>query len=320
LNLNDSSLKSFQSAPPAQEGDTINNDSKYTQRHFFVSIHAFQRQYKGTILFSNCQHLFKEVNMLNRSMNFYRANEKAREQAENLAAKFEAAIKHKKGALVRREKFYAALEEYLLQTRSKEYREACLTPGKNHQERLKRWKRRQALDLAAMAGQRFDEHGYGRGDYMHTHYFDFVDRFASVRAPYHDLGGQGLALVSINRTRVYSKKSKWRPSETSTRYFIGRNEAGTYFAHPVPESCRTVIDAVQWIWSGQADKIIARQGDIALIFGRGPKMPTRLPWGHKIEGDKIVHATHPSIPLPSKGQRIIVGRRAAARVSEATRD
>jgi hypothetical protein len=258
--------------------------------------------------------------MLNRSMNFYRANEKAQVNAENLAAKFEEAIKHKKGAPARRRKFYAALEEYLLRFRSIKYHESYLTPEEYHNSRLKRWKERQALDLAAMAGQRFDEHGYGRGDYMYTHYFDFVDRFASVQAPYHDLGGQGLALVSINRTRVYSKKSNWRPSETSTRYFIGRNEAGTYFAHPVPESCRSVLDAVQWIWSGQANKIISRQGDIALIFGHGPKMPARLPWGHKIEGDKIVHATHPTIPLPGKGQRIIVGRRAAAKVSEATRD
>jgi hypothetical protein len=252
------------------------------------------------------------------TMIYYRATANARKQAENLAAKFEAAIKHKKGAPVRRERFYAALEGYL--RRSTKCYMPCLTAVESHKSRLSHWKARQALDLAAMAGQRFDEHGSGRGDYLSTWYCDFVDRFESIKAPYHDAGGQGLALIEVSRTRVYAKSCSWGSSSAATKYFIGRNEAGTYFAHPVPASCHTVLDAVRWIWAGQADRIIARQGDIALIFGAGPKMPSVLPWGHKVEGDKIVHATHPTIPMPCKGQRIIIGRRAAARVSEATRD
>lgn len=33
-----------------------------------------------------------------------------------------------------------------------------------------------------------------------------------------------------------------------------------------------------------------------------------------------VNETHPDLPFPSKGERIIIGKRAAERATEATRD
>jgi len=187
------------------------------------------------------------------------------------------------------------------------------------------WGIKQGHALAERAGQNFDEHGSSSGDYLSTGVVDYVSPWdGSAAAPYCDMGGEGLALIRITRTRVYAKSSKWFPARAFTLFLVGKNEAGTYFAHPVAKTCETVADAVQWIWGGRARDIIARQGDIALIGGNGgPKLPNDgLPRGHVIdEAAGIVrHSTHPDIPLPGKGQRIIVGRRAAVYASDATRD
>lgn len=189
-----------------------------------------------------------------------------------------------------------------------------------HNERLSSWKSNMALNLSKKAGQYYDEHGYNRGDYMNTHSIDFIPSWESVKSPYFDMGGEGLALVSVSRKRVYARSSSWGPSYAETRYLVGKNEAGTYFAHPVPKNIATVKDAISWIWSGLENYIIVRQGDIALVVGKGPKGLDKLPSGHNVKGDNIVHDTHPAIPVPSKGQKIIIGRRASVQVSEATRD
>ncbi len=179
--------------------------------------------------------------------------------------------------------------------------------------------------LAEGAGYASDEHGtYKRGDWWSVKALDFVGPEVSVAAPYLDQGGEGLGLIAVQRKRVYAKSSRWFPSHAESRYLVGRNEIGTYFAHPVPNSCTSVVEALDWIWSGNAwvnetANIIARQGDIALVKGKGPKVPD-LPKGHRVEGEQIVHNTHPAIRLPGKGERIIVAKRAAARVSPGTRD
>lgn len=231
--------------------------------------------------------------------------------------KFESRISGKPGAEDRREKFAAALDR--ITTGLQDNR----PPYRPHDVRYRAWKTRCALDLARKAGQYFDEHGSwgsSRGDYRVTTALDFIPPWESSPAPYCDMGGEGLGLIAVERTRYYAKRSSWRPSSVTTHYLVGRNEAGTYFAHPVPTHCATVRDAVQWIWNGMADRIIQRQGDIALIWGNGgPKLP-ELPWGHRIEGNFIVHETHPPLPLPGKGQRVIVARRAAERANAATRD
>ena len=181
---------------------------------------------------------------------------------------------------------------------------------------------RVGMGLARRAAMLFDEHGSGRGDHLSTRVVDVVPASESSAAPYLDSGHGGLALVDIERRRVYAKSSKWRPSATSTRYVVGRNEVGTFFAHAVPESCGSVYNALQWIWGGHALDILWRQGDIAVIRGSGPKLPSRMPSGHVVllGPGSIEHATHPTIRLPGHGERVIVGRRAVARVSAETRD
>jgi len=190
-----------------------------------------------------------------------------------------------------------------------------------HEQRVRQWRKRSALRLAEMAGQKFDEHGYDRGDYLTTYALDFIaPHEGSANAPYLDAGGEGLGLISICRTRIYAKSYGHAPGEASTRYLVGKNEAGTYFAHPVSKKCTTVAEAVDWIWSGYSAKLVLRQGDIALISTNGgPKIPT-LPRGHEVKGRRIMHATHPPIRLPRKGERVIVARRAYIFVSDATRD
>ena len=225
--------------------------------------------------------------------------------------KFEARLGGSRGVEDARDRFYTGLKRIYARP---------ATPGHlPHEHRLASWKVRSALSLAALAGEQYDEHGSRSGDYLTTRGIDYISPRESAPAPYCDAGDAGLGLIEIERTRVYAGH-KWRPSSVATRYLVGRNEAGTYFSHPISPNCRTVLDAVQWIWNGQAERIIQRQGDVALIAGNGgPKLPP-LPRGHKVDGDQIVHDTHSPLPCPGKGQRIIIGRRAAERASSATRD
>lgn len=189
-------------------------------------------------------------------------------------------------------------------------------------QRIRR--RRGAERLARLAlGSSWDEHGptSTRGDHTCIRGIDFVEPVPARSAPYCDMGGQGIALVAVDRTRVYARSSKWRPSTVSQHYVVGRNEAGTYYAHAVPPAS-SVREALSWVWSGRHMEIVQRQGDIALIAGPGPKIPA-LPAGHVIGATHVQHATHPPLPLPRPGQRIIVGRRAQVRaggVPGSTRD
>lgn len=250
----------------------------------------------------------------NRMPSLRSLDENQRKLVREIANKFENRIKGKKGADQKRDVFYTRLTKWI----DSKQKSDVLTHDQNHERRLKAWREKSALSLAEKAGQFYDEHGYSRGDYMNTEYVDFIPPYESHRPPYFDMGGEGLAVVCVTRKRVYARSSHWFPSYARTYYLVGKNEAGTYFAHPVPP-VNSVFDAIQWIWNGQAERIIQRQGDIALIWGAGRKIPV-LPPGHRVVNGQIIHDSHPPIPVPSKGQKIIVGRRAAARVSRATRD
>lgn len=190
------------------------------------------------------------------------------------------------------------------------------------ESRLRRWKQQSAEALSALAGYQTDEHGvYTRGDHILVRGLDFVPPFRANVAPYMDLGGEGLGLVKVYRTRVYAKSSRWRPSSVSSLFLVGRNEAGTYFSHPVHADCSSIVKALEWMWSGHSNQIIARQGDVALVRAVGPKLPLGgLPRGHRVEGEKIVHSTHPAIPLPGKGERVITAKRFSERAARAVRD
>lgn len=186
--------------------------------------------------------------------------------------------------------------------------------------RLQVWKKRQAEALAARVGYKTDEHGWhARGDHFQVTGLDYVPAREARGRPYLDLGGEGLGLVRVVRHRVYANSSRWYPRDVSSVFLVGRNEAGTYFGHPVPATITSVDEALDWIWGGKAKSILARQGDIAVVTGLGPKIPS-LPEHHRIEGSFIIHPSHAPLPLPSTGQRIIVGRRAVAFASSATRD
>lgn len=230
--------------------------------------------------------------------------------------KFEARIGGRKGAEDARDRFHAFLKKL--------YRKPQPQGHYTAKQRHDRWVATQAEELAAMAGILADEHGvgYASGDYHTVSGRDFIPAHESSAAPYHDMGGAGLGLVAVERTRVYAKASKWRPSTVTTYFLVGRNEIGTYFSHPVTP-CETVQDALSWIWNGKEMQILQRQGDIALIQGNGgPRMPRQLPWGHRVDEEKgiVEHSTHAALPLPKKGQRIIVGRRASDRAIAASRD
>jgi hypothetical protein len=198
------------------------------------------------------------------------------------------------------------------------YTTKTLTPAQRAESRKADWIKRQGLELAAQAGYRPDEHGFSsRGDHQRIVVIDYIPPRHSAAAPYFDAGGAGLALIRIDRTRVYARSSKWSPSVATTYYVVGRNEAGTYFGHPVVAST-SVAEALDWMWSGY--EIVVRQGDIAIARnGKSGYIPD-LPVGHRVEGEQIVHATHPAIRLPGRGERIVIARRASARVSRATRD
>jgi len=190
----------------------------------------------------------------------------------------------------------------------------------SRERRVRTWRVRSAEALAQAAGYRSDEHGaWARGDHITVRGLDFVPPYLAASAPYFAQAGAGLGLVNVERKRVYAHSCSWYPSFANTVFLVGRNEAGTYFAHPVPNRIRTVRDAISWIWSGMEDQIVQRQGDIALARARGTKIPT-LPPGHRLDGDRIVHATHEPLRLPGVGERIIVARRAATLAARATRD
>lgn len=176
---------------------------------------------------------------------------------------------------------------------------------------------RQAEHLAALAEIDFRERGSSRGSYRRTLGIDWVPPTEARKAPYCDLGGEGLGVVQVTRTTVYAKSCTWRPSSTTERYLVGRNEAGTYFSHRVPADSPSVRAAVTWIWHGYAERILERQGDVALISGNGgPRLPpSGLPAGHTVDSEHgvVTHATHPTLRLPGKGERLIVGRRALPR-------
>lgn len=167
-----------------------------------------------------------------------------------------------------------------------------------------------------------------RGDFRKSRIVSYVSADRAAGAPFHDSGGLGLALVRVTRERWYSRAYHnmygWHPSTSTEMYLCGRNETGTFFAHRVPTAVGSVLCALEWIWGGRHLDIIQRQGDLALIEGRGPKMPSRMPDSHTVavktlpDGTVatlgvVTHPTHPPLPLPGKGERIIVGRRAAQR-------
>lgn len=256
----------------------------------------------------------KKVTLRKKIESMYHVSMEKRDRILKVVEKFEARISGKRGAEDTRDRFFTGIEK-LYKKDSKPYFTSA--------QRRKFFVQNAAIELAAKADLKSDEHSsWNRGDYLRVEGLDFVGHWESAKAPYWDMGGEGLGLVEVTRKRVYARSSKWGPSYVSTKFLVGRNEAGTYFSHPVSPKVDTVEEAVQWIWNGKAYQIIQRQGDIALIGGSGgPKMPKWMPTGHMIQGDIIVHETHPDLPMPQNpGERIIVGRRAAEKASEATRD
>ncbi|MCI0561932.1 MAG: hypothetical protein MN733_25885 [Nitrososphaera sp.] len=231
-------------------------------------------------------------------------NQRANEILSAWRTRIERDMTGKRGVVSKRE-LIAAMAQRCSQA------SAYQTSARQDWQERKQYKMERAgKRLAQLAGYESDEHGtYVRGDYVSVTVRDYIPYPQSVQVPFCDLGRRGLALVNVNRKRVYAKSSKWYPSYANAAFLVGRNEAGTYFAHPVRRDCTTVRGALDWIWQGKAEQIVQRQGDIALVVGTGPKLPS-LPAGHSVIAGEIIHATHPALPMPGKGQRVIVARRA----------
>lgn len=193
----------------------------------------------------------------------------------------------------------------------------------SHDERLRDWKIAKGDALASKCGYENDEHGrWNRGDYLSISIYDFKLYKDTMTSPFFNTAKdcEGMAVIEIERQRVYAKSSNWRNSTATTRFLIGQNEIGTYYSHPISKNCDTIEAALNWIWSNHENDIILRQGDVALVKGVGRKLP-ELPSSHYIQDGFVKHETHfQDLPLPQKGQRIIVGRRAAAIATEASRD
>ena len=197
------------------------------------------------------------------------------------------------------------------------YSPSTMTPQERSARRRHNWQMREGRRLAELAGYRTDEHGtYGRGDHLRVGVLEYIPARDAKGAPYHDLGAEGMALICVSRKRVYARSSSWGPSTAEAYFVVGRNEAGTYYAHPVT-AASTLAEALAWMWQGY--EVIARQGDIALVRGGRSGYVPELPTGHTLTADGITHPTHPLLPLPGKGERVIVARRARP-WSHGTRD
>ena len=144
-----------------------------------------------------------------------------RETRLQVLEKFEGRISGKRGAEDARDRFYKNLKRL--------YPPVQRTYFRNHASRLQTWKRKMAETLSKKAGANYDEHGYARGDYRTTYGLDYVGPWESAKAPYWDMGGEGLGLVRVDRKRIYAKSSKWRPSSVST-YFLVAATAGHILA------------------------------------------------------------------------------------------
>jgi hypothetical protein len=242
----------------------------------------------------------------------------------DIIARFEKRIYRKRGAHEMRTKFYDRINE--MQKRRGFFVDKI--KPQTHAGRRYLWGIRRALSMCAKLNElHVDEHGTGNflGDELSAHVLEYRSwHEGSHKAPFCDMGGEGLALVKLCRTRYYSKAytSRYGTGSAYTVYLVGKNEAGTYFCHAVNKSCRTLRHAMDWIWSKHSTEIIQRQGDIALIKAPGPKIPKNLPSGHVVDKDAgvIKHATHPDLPLPKNGERIILGRRANTNVGRNARD
>jgi hypothetical protein len=235
-----------------------------------------------------------------------------------ILCKFEERMGGKRGCVAVRSRLLNKAVKLVSAPRRREY--------KTSEDRHVRWCNKQGKILASkVSALNVDEHGIGIGfGDVNLYVRSFISPWHGSRsAPYFDMGGEGLALVSVTRTTVYSKAYMRRyghGSTATTVYLVGKNEGGMYFAHAVHRDCHTIKEALNWIWGGYAHCVIARQGDIALIKASGPKMPSNLPSGHVVIGDAIVHRQHPAVRMPQKGERIIVGRRASTSVGRNSHD
>lgn len=262
----------------------------------------------------NKNNMLKEIREIMRNKGI-KSDEKVGKIYE-ISERFCNRIQGKKEAPQRRDTFVKMVNNFLIITDPDEVssewdRKKAL---KSRERRFEKWIEKNAEFLAKKAGYEDDEYEYKSGDYHSINAIDYIGKYESNKKPYFDMGGEGIGLIEVTRKRVYARTSNYSQSYASTRFLVGRNEDETYFSHPVSPNCETVLEATSWVWKGMQDRIISRQGNIALISSSaGPKVP-KLPSGYKVVGDYIVHDIYPSIPAPKKGQRIIVGRTAAARV------
>jgi hypothetical protein len=151
----------------------------------------------------------------------------------------------------------------------------------------------------------------------------------------HDGGFLGVIQVR----EFYRRKSSYFPEIRKSYFLIGKNEDGTFFAHPVESRAihaaikkgTDVVTAIQsWIFGTDYSKVI-RQGDLCLVPVRSIKGEDRgteiiIEKSHRLMADRIIengdlyavnpnmvhlNGTHPTIQNLTGKYKIIVGKRAA---------
>lgn len=185
-----------------------------------------------------------------------------------------------------------------------------------------------------------DEHGGWEFGILESNYN--MGRIHSMNYDWYGIGydqhdGGFLAVVQVRE--FYRRKASYYPEIRKSYFLLGKNEDGTYFAHPVESRVihhairtdRDVVKAVQdWIFDADYSKV-TRQGDLCLVPVRsvkGEKLETTdviLEKSHHLTAAAIYEngsyyainpdlehmpGTHPRRTLEGK-YKVIVGKRAA---------
>lgn len=182
------------------------------------------------------------------------------------------------------------------------------------------------------------EAGLDHGEYGSDHFeivpLEIVWRKRDLEK-YHATGKYiGLAMES--RTRTYAKSCQWNSSSRTDIFLVGQNENGNAFCHQVTSSCRTIANAIDWIWGGA--QVEERHGDIGITpcplkHVEGENLDIALPDApsHRVVGEIkqngalyarnafLVHekSQHPYAYIGNEWKRIVVGRHSDKGMSSA---
>jgi len=155
-----------------------------------------------------------------------------------------------------------------------------LPPQRNHELRREKWLKGCGMVLAQRARCYWDEHGSLSGEYRVTRVIECIPHGRRSSPPLLRHGRRGVGVDRGPEEDRLRQVLKVVPHDRRVKVPRGRNEAGTYFSHPVHRDVCTVREAIRWMWGGREHH--PATGDIALIVGNGPKL-TGLPDRHVVD-------------------------------------